>query len=285
MACTPDDAGSRTVAAGSPAECRIVQRGLALPRQAVESSGLAASRRHAGVLWTHNDSGGEPVLLGVDTAGGLRAQVRVAGAENKDWEDVALGPCPGGECLYVADIGDNDGNRKDVEVYRVPEPTPGDAATAPAEVVRLRYPDRPQDAEALFVLPSGDLFVVTKGNQGAVALYRAPAPFRPGAVVTLERVAGLTESETQRINRVTGADATPDGEWVAVRTYTALHLFRTRDLLAGGTPASDRIDLASLEEPQGEAVAIRADGTVFLTSESPGKKEPAVLSRLECTLD
>jgi hypothetical protein len=49
-----------------------------------------------------------------------------------DWEDVAAGPCPGGRCLYVADIGDNTASRPSVTVYRVPEPRPGEPARAPA---------------------------------------------------------------------------------------------------------------------------------------------------------
>jgi hypothetical protein len=265
-------------------ECRPAGRPVPLPAEVRETSGLAESRRHPGLLWTHNDSGGDPALFAVDTTGALRGRVRVAGAENKDWEDLAVGPCPTGECLYVGDIGDNDDQRKDVEVYRVPEPAPGDVVTAPAERITLRFPDEPQDAEALFVLPSGDLFLVTKGRRKPVALYRAPAPLPTGGMVTLERVTALDRGEEKRLNQVTGAGVTPDGRWVAVRTYSSLHLFRAGELLGGGTPRSERIDLAPLDEPQGEAVAIRADGTVFLSSEGQGKKEPGTLSRLSCTL-
>lgn len=277
------DADARAAREAPQAQCRVVARSLPLPPEVRESSGLAASRRHPGVLWTHNDSGGDPVLFAVDSTGAPLGTVRVTGAENRDWEDVAAGPCPAGECLYVGDVGDNDGDRPEVQVYRVPEPAPGDAAVA-AERMALRYPGGPQDAEALFVLPSGELFVATKGTHGPVALYRAPAGFTPGATLTLERVAGLTGDAAGRLDRVTGASASPDGRWVAVRTYTGLHLFRSEDLTGGGTPASERFELAPLEEPQGEAVALRADGTVFLTSEASGRSEPAVLSRLACTL-
>jgi hypothetical protein len=283
-ACTADAGGKGAAADGPAVECRVVQRGVALPSEVRETSGLAESRRHPGILWTHNDSGGEPVLFAVDTAGALRGRVQVAGAKNRDWEDVALGPCPGGECLYVGDIGDNDDKRKDVEVYRVPEPTPGDAVTAPAERITLRFPDEPQDAESLFVLPSGDLFLVTKGRRKSVALYRAPAPLPAGGTVTLRRVAALDRGEEKRLNQVTGAGATPDGRWVAVRTYSSLHLFRAEELMESPTPRSERIDLAALEEEQGEAVAIRADGTAFLSSEGRGKQDPGTLSRLSCAL-
>ncbi|HEU0054599.1 MAG TPA: hypothetical protein VFQ39_15535, partial [Longimicrobium sp.] len=138
-----------------------------------ESSGAAVSRRSAGVFWTHNDSG-QPVLHAMDAEGREVGKVRVAGAELVDWEDLASGPCPGGgDCLYVADIGDNGAKRADVVIYRVPEPAPGDAETRPAEALRLRYPDGPQDAEAFFVLPDGSLNIVSKGETGPIALYTA----------------------------------------------------------------------------------------------------------------
>ena len=125
-----------------------------------ESSGAAVSRAHAGIFWTHNDSG-EPLLYAVDAEGRTAGRVRITGAAVEDWEDVALAPCPaGGDCLYVADIGDNDAERPSVTVYRVREPAPNASASAPAEAIRLRYPDGAHDAEAMFVL-DGAIHVVT----------------------------------------------------------------------------------------------------------------------------
>ena len=283
-ACAPGEAPD-SAAAGEPEEkCRVVQRDTPLPLEADESSGLAASRRTPGAFWTHNDSGGDPRLFAVDSMGRLLGVVQVTGAENRDWEDLAIGPCPSGSCLYIGDTGDNEARRRDVEVYRVPEPAPGDAATEPAERFRLRYPGGPRDAESLFVLPDGGLYLVSKGRGEPVELFRAPQALRAGPAQALVRVAELSTREPTRLNMVTGAAATPDGAWVAVRTYTGLHLFRTSELLAGRMPESDRVDLTSLEEPQGEGVEILGDGTVFLTSESPGKGDPAVLAKLACTL-
>ena len=38
--------------------------------------------------------------------------------------------------LYIADIGNNNARQVDLVLYRAPVPSPGDAATAPAEAVR-----------------------------------------------------------------------------------------------------------------------------------------------------
>ena len=73
-----------------------------------EASGVAVSRRSPGRLWAHNDSG-EAVLVALDTRGTVTGRVRVSGSKVDDWEAVAVGPCPGGSCIYIADIGDNDG--------------------------------------------------------------------------------------------------------------------------------------------------------------------------------
>src|SRR4051794_8200218 len=74
-----------------------------------EASGLATSRRHADVFWTFNDSD-DPSIYGISSSGDLRAHVRVAGITTGNWEDISSGACGAASCLYVADIGDNNGS-------------------------------------------------------------------------------------------------------------------------------------------------------------------------------
>jgi hypothetical protein len=257
-----------------------------LPAEARESSGLARSRRSANLLWTHNDAGNEPVLFATDTSGRLVGRVTVSGARLVDWEDLQAGPCKAGDCLFVGDIGDNDGDRATVTVYVVPEPTMdgGSERAASATAIQLRYPDQPQDSEAFFVLPSGELFIVTKGRDGPIALYRAPGAAAAGSTVELERVRQLWAMPRDRQDRVTGASASPDGKWVAIRTYRTLHVYRTADLIAGEAAAYRTTDLSSLAQANGEAVVLTDSGTIWLSSEA-GKEGGPSLVRLECTLD
>ena len=254
-----------------------------LPRALRETSGAAWSRRAPGAWWSLNDSGNEPVLFLLDSAGRRLTSVRVRGAENRDWEDMAAGPCAGGagDCLYAADVGDNDAVREHVTVYRVPEPAAGDTGTAPAERFRGRYPDGPADAEAFFVLPDGGAYVVTKGSPGPIALYRFPLD--TAGVATLERVRVL-DAAARRTSpgHVTGAGASPDGRWVALRTYSGLALYRREALLGSGAPAV-RTSVESLGETQGEAVAVDDRGRVLLTSERRDGKGPG-LRLLSCPL-
>ena len=61
-----------------------------------------------------------------------------------------MGPCSGGSCLYIGDIGDNDAKRKRVTIYRVPEPEPTAQQPRPLDAVyHLTYPDGAHDAESL----------------------------------------------------------------------------------------------------------------------------------------
>jgi len=73
-----------------------------------ETSGVAPSRRVGGVIWTHNDAGDGPLIYASDTTGTALGTFRVSGARNRDWEDIAFGPCGYRyTCLYLADTGDN----------------------------------------------------------------------------------------------------------------------------------------------------------------------------------
>ena len=276
-----DRDGDASRAAGADA-CTVAQALRPLPDALVESSGVAASRVRPGVFWTHNDSG-DPELFAVDADGRLAGRVRVSGATVEDWEDVSAAPCPGGgDCLYVADIGDNDADRASVTVWRVAEPAAGAAETRPAEALRLRYPDGPHDAEAMFVL-GGRVHLLTKGETGPIALYRAPASTAPGAEATLEKVRELSPGEVGRSRRITSADASPDGAWIAVRTLDEAAFYPSRALLEGGAAEPRRMDLRSLGESQGEGIGFTPDGAVVLTSEGK-KKEPGTFARLTCSL-
>lgn len=256
----------------------------ALPRGLSETSGVAVSRAHPRVIWTHNDSGNEPEVSFLGLSGGLAGQVRVAGVRLIDWEDMSLAPCDSGSCLYVGDIGDGQARRREIAVLRFPEPDPTSGTVARAERFPARYPDGARDAEAMFVLPSGQIHLVTKGRTGGIALFRYPLPLTPDRTVTLESVRVLAEGAQPLDRQVTGASASPDGSRVAIRTYRYVQIWRTAALL-GGEPTPDLVvDLGHLGEPQGEAVALLDNGTLVLTSEGGFPGAVGSLSILQCPL-
>jgi hypothetical protein len=83
-------------------------------------------------------------------------------------------------------------------------------------------------------------------------------------------------------NRVTGAGASPDGNSVAVRTNRELFLYRTQELVGGSNAQPRRFDLTTVREPQGEGVAMAADGVIYLAGEGGGGG--GTLATIRCTV-
>jgi hypothetical protein len=263
-----------------PLQCRPAGAPVRV-KELPEGSGLAASRRTPGRFWSHNDSG-DAVLFALDANGRVTGRLALPGATVDDWEAVAVGSCPSGSCLYVADIGDNTAHRQQITIYRAAEP---DAATGPIQVTGVfhaTYPDRAQDAEALLVAGDGRLYIVTKGDTGPVSLYRFPAELRPGTTMRLERVGEPRVPATK--DRITDGTVSPDGQWIVLRTARALIFYRASDLLAGNWREAGRETLAALGEPQGEGVTFGSDNSLYLMSEGGGRKKPGAFARLTCTL-
>jgi hypothetical protein len=269
--------------AQSPSTCRAIGGRVEL-RGLSEASGVAASRRTPGVLWVHNDSA-HPVIFALDSEGTVKGRVRLTGASVVDWEDIAVGPCPQGSCIYLGDIGDNRGRRNAITVHRVAEPGPGDTATAPVETFHAAYPDGPHDAESLFVTRDSTVFVITKGDPGSVALYRFP-PLISGPTVALERVGEpLATQGVDAKDRPTAADASPDGRWVALRTTHWVAFYRTEDLVSGRWREVFRADLSSLAEPRGEGVTFAGEDQIVLVGEAgDSRRGGGTFARLSCAL-
>lgn len=186
-----------------------------------ESSGIVASRRFAGVYWTHNDSGNPAVVFAVNREGKLLAELPIVG-RNPDWEDIAI---DADGHLYIADIGNNGGRRRQVQVLQFAEPDPADPPDAPLKPMRiwqLTYPGKPFDAEAFFV-HDGHGYVISKFVQDApLAIYRFPLT---GDADTheLEHIADLPNGIP-----VTAADLSADGQWLLVLTVAGPHVYQVR---------------------------------------------------------
>jgi hypothetical protein len=270
-----------------------------LPPVLAETSGLAVSRAQPGVYWTHNDSGDGPNLYAIDISGRLLATFQVDGAEARDWEDMAAGPCVGdltgaasAACLYLADIGDNDGVRSWLTVYVVAEPSVTPDDPGPRNILsrsfRYRYPKGPDDAEALAVLPNGDIVIVSKGRSGVIGLFRLRRDAIARAVASGELLIAEYAGDTgirpdARIGRnATSADISPDGTTLAVRTYYEVFFFRA-------VKTADAVDWKSSgtacflgnAESQGEAIAYLDSDTLLLTSER-GRGTTGLIHRLRC---
>lgn len=273
------------------APVRVVDHG-ALPSEVGESSGLAVSRAHPGVFWTHNDSGDGPRLYALDSTAALLATFEVGRAEARDWEALDIGPCPAAEpsewCLYVGDTGDNARDRDHVTIYVVPEPDPVGRVDRVEALggARFTYGSGRFDAEAVAVTPEGDVVVATKGRAPSLSVFLLPAndvarALGTGEILTLASGVTLPIEPDFSLGRwITGGALDAEGTLLALRTYTEVYFYEwpMADPPAQAAPTC----FLGLIEPNGEAVAFSGDGRLFLTSESPG---PLVghLLEIECT--
>ena len=275
----PRAASDAQPAAASEAVCTLQGAPATLPRGLAETSGLALGAGNR--VWSHND-GSKATLFALDAAGAIVQEVRVDGVELDDWEDLESSPCATGTCLYLADTGDNDGKRDGIAIHVVPEPAADERTVRATATIRARYPERAQDAEALFIV-QGQPFVVTKGRHAPIAIYRVPQS-QTASPFVLERVREIADRPDNPFDLVTGATATPDGTWVAIRTYRAMMLFRAEQLLGNQPVQPVHVDLTPLQHAQGESVALDAAGNAWFTSEDEVGSAP-LLARMTCRLE
>jgi hypothetical protein len=258
-----------------------------------ELSGLAASRAQAGVLYAHADSGAGAVFVALDTTGKTLGNYTLSGVTATDWEDIAVGPAPGGSnAVYIGDTGDNAARtgsgtaRSEIQVYRVAEPVVSTTQTAVnatlTGAVRLRftYPDRAHDAETLMVDPvTGDILIVTKETSGASLVFRAPGSTPADQPAVLEAIATVVMGTAGAQSAlVTAGDISPSGDRVILRTYTAISLWpRAAGSSWAPTFAQSPVQVPSPTEPQGEGLTFSADGRAWYAA---GEQESAIYQGL-----
>jgi hypothetical protein len=282
--------GQRTTRAAPP-----LREATAIGRMADarlrEASGLVRSRKDGNVFWSHGDSGNDERLFAFDSTGASLGAPRVTGANNRDWEALAAGPCDLGGCLYIGDVGDNLARRKTASIYRVPEPSPGDTSTGAVERLEFEYADGARDVEAIWVTPDTSVWLLTKrpDKRGirwrAAQIYRlAPNAWRAKAPARAELVdsIAIVPQKGQEIGWITDAALSdPDSAGtrrLAVRTYGDVYLFDVDAVTWRPTSLVGKCSLTGLRENRrGEGVTWMADGRLLFNHE--GASEPLFAGR------
>lgn len=253
-----------------------------------ESSGLAASKCHPGVFWTHNDSGDGAFIYAFEKDGSTLGTWKVTGAENIDWEDIAATKDASGTCyLYIGEIGDNQKRRPMHMIYRVEEPVANDASrtstrnaplqTSTATSLAFSYPDTNQDAETLLVHPrTGEIYIVTKRVSGPAGIYRVKPGFDNGGIQKALLIGELSVPAIPN-GFLTGGDISVDGTRVVICDYTQGYEYSLPkgetdfDSIWKQTP--ETVDLG--KRKLGEAIGYSSDASsIFATSE--GKNPPVI---------
>lgn len=183
--------------------------------EVTESSSLAVSTVHPGLVYTTNDSGDSATVYVLDaTDGSLVGRTSLAGVDAIDVEAISAGS---DGSLVVADIGDNDRARDSVRIYRLDQPGAGDQ-TVSVDAVTLAYPDGPRDAEAV-VYDAGPGRVCVVSKEIGAAIYRSPPDVFGRGRAVLSPVASAPPVAT---------DATflPGDRLAVIRTYVGATIYR-----------------------------------------------------------
>lgn len=249
-----------------------------LPDAVKETSGLFF---HNGRLWTHNDSGGKPILYALDTTTFEVVQkITLSHAKNKDWEDV----CTDGVKVYVGDFGNNKGNRKDLKIYTFPLsviPSEGDA-TVEVDSINFTFGDQSDfskrkvhdfDCEAFFATDEF-LYLFSKGwETGTTRLYRLSKT--PGKHVA-EMVNGF---DSQGL--ITGVDYDRENRILAIVGYVKSiwkpFMYIIFDFDEAGVKLSHcRFEMPQLSGLQAEGICFYDYGRCYVTAET----SPTITARV-----
>jgi hypothetical protein len=229
-----------------------------------QPTGLVRSTKHQGTYWAVSSSGTTGRVFALDATGKVQAVLRF-GANVKDVQ--ALGLDRNGT-LYIADIGDSQASRDQIEIYTIPEPdSVQDSSNVKYHQYDFKYPDGAHDAETLLIDPAtSQLYIVTKSSKGAGTIYSAPAaPSRQGTN-------DLTKLAPAPNGVITDGTFLPDGQRAVLRTSTDL-----ATVAWGDNP--NAIARSAALPGEGDSIALGAtDGTVVFgaNGSSPGLYELAV---------
>lgn len=246
----------------------------ALPSAIYESSGIIVTGENE--FWTHEDSGNSNDLYCLDTTGQILRTLKISNASNVDWEDIAR---DSQGRIYVADAGNNNNNRTNLVIYRIPNPSGIPGNNVNAEAIRFVFEDQTQfppprtnrnfDVEAL-IWHNDSLFMFTKNRStpfnGYSKMYVLPS--EPG-----EYIAKLVDSvfvgPDANSGRVTASDIHPLTGELVLLTPTKMVSFSNYPV--NRFFQGDRVDyIFTNPTGQNEGLAFVSANRLYMTEEGSG---------------
>lgn len=237
-----------------------------VPKELNEISGLVFL--NDSVLVAHNDGGDEPILYFLNLKGEEIHRVKIEGAKNIDWEDIAF---DGKEYLYIGDIGNNGNDRKDLCIYKVSSKGILKKDSVKSEKISFSYseqnafpenkPDRHFDAEGMaFVNDSIYIFTKCRTEPFDGKCFGYKVPTKAGNYKLEKQFELFLGKDGWFKDSATAVDIRDDKCYIL--TYNRLMIYTYEN---GKFIFSRHILLAPLS--QIEAVAVNSKGEVYISDE------------------
>ncbi|XP_062595959.1 uncharacterized protein LOC134257348 [Saccostrea cucullata] len=245
-----------------------------------DASGLAASRIFKDVLYTHNDGNGAPYIYAINaTSGALIAALEIANARNRDWEDIAVGPCGNSRCIYISDSGATH-HKSSNTIYRVKEPDElNEDQVLPLDST-ARYTWSQKASETIMVDPRGEVYLVSAVYKGSGMVSHLPNNSWGNPLpVNIESTQFLPIHTTHHNDPASG-DISVDGSELLINARYQMFLWEIDggDIMTSLTKPPVRVPYHRIGK--NEAVCWSADGQNYYTLPEGHKPSLYIYTRI-----
>ena len=243
-----------------------------------EISGIAASVNNPKLLWAHNDSGNGANIFLLDDHLNIKLTCTLAGVENRDWEDISIGPGPDASksYVYVADIGDNEARHQYKYIYRFEEPVLNkiqveNITITSVDRITFQLSDTRKDTETLLLDPrTKNLYIVSKREE-PVSLYELKYPYHKEDTLVANKLMSLP------FTQIVGGDFSANGKEILMKNYNKVYYWNSSAKSITDVLKESPLEIPYETEPQGESITWATDGSGFYTLSEERKKEKSYL--------
>lgn len=240
-----------------------------LPAKLHESSGLEYTSD--GTIWTIVDSN-HATLFGLDSTGAMVKAIHLNNL-NKGWEDLSKDDEGN---FYIGDFGNNSNDRKNLKIYKIPDPSKIQESIVTAEIINFAYPDQvsfPPPAHQLnfdmdaMVCFNDSIFLFSKNRTkpytGYSKVYRLPN--KPGTYIAELIDSIYLGPGTMLETWITAAALSPDKSILTLLTHDKLYVFHC---FTGSKFFSGRKSIIKLNHySQKEGIVFRNNNIIYLSDE------------------
>ncbi len=249
-----------------------IDKGVVKSNNINEASGIIPSIKNPGLFWVHNDSGDKARIFAIDSLGNLIATVYLSGIQNRDWEDICIGPgeVVGEHYIYIGEIGDNSKRYFPKYIYRIIEPNlymnkvPIDTVITKVDRLPFGYEDGKRNAETLMIDPANlDLYIVSKEQNTKIYKLSYPYTFysAPTSNIDTAFIAGILPFST-----AVGGDISLDGKEILIKKYKLIYYWKkdsNKSIIDALQKTPETVPYVI--EAQGEAVCWASDLSGYYT--------------------